>query len=268
MNDAPKTIFKFQPFSLQAVQNLKSHSVYFGSPLLFNDPFDCAISPRLKLSTDVDIGSIAARLASNAKTPQQIRNALNSVSQSQLRQTLIESAKIFIRDQRDDFNKIKGITCFSEHNDNMLMWSHYGGQHRGFCLEFRTEYEPFNKLRPVTYSPDIPEIDIARFMIDANYEDVFDLFCTKSIDWNYEYEWRALHVKAGTLFTYKADALKAIYFGAKMSDQDIDMICLILHGQNPNVELHRGHRSDTEFKIDFTEFFYTPLAKAKQAELT
>jgi len=267
MEDVPQTIFKYEPFSLRALQNLKCHSVYFGSPSSFNDPFDCALTPRIKEPSEVEVDAISARIISNPKSSEQIKQLLLFLPKSKIKEQLFQSAKNIISDQRNDFNNVKGVTCFSECNDNMLMWSHYGGQHKGFCLEFRTDFEPFTKLRQVKYSPTIPEVDMARFMIENDYEQLLNLFCTKSSDWEYEREWRAIHAKAGTIFTYDAAALKSIYFGAKMTDQDIDMICLILHGQNPDVQLHRGHRSDTKFNIEFTSFTYTPLAEAKRKGL-
>jgi hypothetical protein len=30
------------------------------------------------------------------------------------------------------------ITCFSEVNYNILMWSHYANNHKGICLKFKT----------------------------------------------------------------------------------------------------------------------------------
>lgn len=267
MDSIPQTIFKYEPLSLLALQNLKCHSVYFGSPSSFNDPYDCALIPRIKEPSEVEIDEISARMISNPKTPEQVKQLLLSLPKPKIRAQLIQTAENIIRDQRDNINKVKGVACFSECNDNMLMWSHYGGQHKGFCLEFRTDFEPLTKLRQVKYSQTIPEVDMAKFMIGNDYECLLDLFCTKSSDWGYEREWRALHAKAGTVFTYETESLKSIYFGAKMTDQDIDMICLILHGQNPDVTLHRGHRSDTEFKIEFTTFTYTPLAEAKRKGL-
>ena len=180
----------------------------------------------------------------------------------------MRSAVSIVEDQCSDFNTNKGISCFSECNDNMLMWSHYGGQHRGFCLEFRTNYEPFNKLRSVRYCEALPELDLKQFMLEENYEHVLELFCTKSSDWSYEREWRAIHAKAGTLFSYGGEALKAIYFGAKMSGQDIDLLCLILHGQIPTVELYRGRKSTSAFKIEFEKIdLYLPYAEAKKQGL-
>ncbi len=82
---------------------------------------------------------------------------------------------------------------------------------------------------------------------------------------------RVLHAEKGTLFTYEPAALRAIYFGAKMTEQDIDMICLILHCQNPDVDLYRGERSNSEFRIEFTRVGnasdYKPYAEAKRLGL-
>lgn len=36
----------------------------------------------------------------------------------------------------DKFFKNSYVTCFSETNDNFLMWSHYASSHKGVCLEF------------------------------------------------------------------------------------------------------------------------------------
>ena len=271
MDGKPKTIFKYEPFSLRSVQNLKCHSVYFNSPSSFNDPFDCAFKPRVKEPTDVEIDAITAKMLSDPLTPENVRKSLAALPKPQLRLQLIRIAEGIIEEQRHDFNNTKGVTCFAERNDNMLMWSHYGGQHKGFCLEFDTTLEPLTKLRRVSYSSDIPEVDITQFMLEGDYEPLLNLFCTKSIDWAYEREWRVLHADKGTVYTYKPDALRGIYFGAKMTRQDIDMICLILHCQNPDVELHRGARSESEFRIEFSRIGnasdYKPYAEARRLGL-
>ena len=267
MNDRPLTLFKYEPLSLQAIQNLKRQVVYFGSPSQFNDPFDCTLTPRFKGPTDIEASAVAAKLLSDRAAPPQMKVLLQSLPMPELKKQLLKSAQDLVQQQCEDFNNNKGISCFSEVNDNLLLWSHYGGQHRGFCLEFHTDQEPLTKLHRVTYASDIPEVDVARIMVHEDYRHVLDLFCTKSIDWSYEREWRVIHSKAGTAFTYEAIALKSIYFGAKMTDQDIDMLCLILHGQNPGVTLYRGHRSESSYKIDFEPFTYTSLADATKSRM-
>lgn len=53
----------------------------------------------------------------------------------------------------DKFLKNSYVTCFSEKNDNFLMWSHYSSKHSGICLEFTLEnkdmfpYEDFGSRK-------------------------------------------------------------------------------------------------------------------------
>jgi hypothetical protein len=261
MTLVPPTIFKYEPSSDQAIQNLKNQSLYFNSPLAFNDPFDCALSPLIKEPSEIEVNANIAKMTLMPTTSRSQRRAILSLSPSTAKERMIDDAKALVTNQCQNFNKTTGVTCFSEHYDNILMWSHYGEQHRGFCLAFDTSYEPLTKLRRVHYSDTIPSIDMMDFMIDDNFEPLFKLFCTKSIHWKYEGEWRSFHCKAGTVFPYKAQALKAIYFGARMTEENIDKICRILHDHNPDVGLYRGYRSNTKFKIEFEKFTYTPLSQ-------
>ncbi|MDO8813588.1 MAG: hypothetical protein Q7J38_16395 [Gallionella sp.] len=76
-----------------------------------------------------------------------------------------------------------------------------------------------------------------------------------------------MHEKAGTEFCYPAEALTGIYFGPDIDQQSIEIICLILAGQNENVRLWRGSRSTTEFQVLFEEFSYTSNLDAKRKGL-
>jgi len=185
----------------------------------------------------------------------------------ELKEQMVNAATNALRDAREKFLSDNGVTCFSERNDDLLMWSHYGGQYKGFCLEFRTKHEPFNKLRDVQYVPGMPTLHIDTVIVDKNYDQLLDLYCTKSDVWSYEQEWRGFHEKAGTLFSYKPEALKAVYFGPDIERQALEIVCLILAGQNSDVELWEGKRSETEFKTQFSFFTYTSHIEAKRKGL-
>jgi hypothetical protein len=149
-----------------------------------------------------------------------------------------------------------------------LMWSHYGGRYRGFCLEFRTKYKPFTQIQMVNYVEAIPAAKILPLVIDRDASEMFfKLYCTKSRAWEHEREWRGFHKKAGTLFTYEAGALKAVFFGPDIDRQSLEIVCLILGGQNPNVEFWLGKRSKEAFKIEFEKTEYTPFIVAKKRGL-
>ncbi len=44
-------------------------------------------------------------------------------------------------------NDTIGILCFTEKNDNLLMWSHYANSHKGFVLEFYPEHQFFDRRK-------------------------------------------------------------------------------------------------------------------------
>lgn len=266
MDSKPEIVFKYEAFTLRAIKNLKRQSVYFGSPKNFNDPYDSALCANVRDLTVDELPEALDALMNDSETPEQIKNILPHLPPAQQIEQLTAGIRNAVHNAREDYLNTRGVTCFSECNDNLLMWSHYGGHHRGFCLEFRTDREPFSceRLRQVKYSTSIPEIDPIRFLTSTDFEQIMELLCTKSADWAYEREWRAIHRDAGTVYTYEPDALKAIYFGPEIENQDRDMICLILNGQNPDVELYRGFRSESEFRVEFEKFHYTSLANARR----
>ncbi len=263
----PNSIFKYEGFTIQSLLNLKAQSVYFGSPRYFNDPYDCAITATIADPTSNELQRLLEFYMTDPIVPTKVKKQLAKLSPIELKTHFVNGATNALKNAREIFLNNNGVTCFSERNDDLLMWSNYGGRYKGFCFEFLTEYEPFNKLRKVQYVKKMPTVRINSFIIDKDSNQLIDLYCTKSESWAYEKEWRGLHKKAGTLFTYESKALKAVYFGPDIENQALEIVCLILAGQNPDVELWQGTRSDTEFKVQFTSFTYTSYIEAKRKGL-
>ncbi|MDO8813592.1 MAG: DUF2971 domain-containing protein [Gallionella sp.] len=148
----PSHLYKYEPLKTRALQNLKSQIIHFGSPLNFNDPYDCALTPNIKTPTDEDIESIRHAYLSNEKTHGERRKQLETLRVEQLREIFFRAAHDAITIETESFLKSRGIACFSESNEDLLMWSHYGGQYKGFCLEFSTSADLFTKIRKVRYA--------------------------------------------------------------------------------------------------------------------
>lgn len=150
------------------------------------------------------------------------------------------------------------------------MWSHYAGRAQGFCLEFDTAHEPFNqRLHKVSYPETIPSIKATSDLYRLGNESslIEKLFCTKSRDWAYEQEWRAIHHNKNTSYGYPAQSLTGVYFGTESTRASREIICLIIQGQNKNVRFYQGVRSTTEFKVEFSEIHYTSHREAKEKGL-
>lgn len=268
MVNRPATVYKYESFNIRSLLNLKAQSLYFGSPREFNDPYDCAINATVAAPSNEQIEIVKQHYLNDPGLTLEIKKQFESLPFDELKQQLINGANMFINDAREKFLTGRGVTCFSERNDDLLMWAHYGGQYKGFCLAFNTSKDPFTKLRQVQYVENIPQIDIVDFTINNNHNKLLDdLFCTKSTSWKYEKEWRAIHSVAGTLFGYEADALQGIYFGPDIDRQALEVVCLIIQGQNPDVKFFEGKRSITGFKVEFSPFTYTSLVEAKRKGL-
>lgn len=112
-----------------------------------------------------------------------------------------------------------GIFCLSESCNEMLMWSHYGQEHKGICIGFEKigrDLLPGEQFRKVSYSEKFPAVDILRGYISKRdyYKDlngglrvkasvafhdhnILRALSTKSPLWEYEKEWRLISKQSG-----------------------------------------------------------------------
>ena len=105
----PNRIFKYEALSTQILRNLKGQVLYFGSPQNFNDPYDCALNPRIKPISDEHVEEVRRHLIQEKLTDQR-RELLEGLSIESLRNILLRSATKTINGARDDFLNTKGVT--------------------------------------------------------------------------------------------------------------------------------------------------------------
>lgn len=233
--------------------------MWFGSPSTLNDPYDCLVPLRfaevsladcarlLRAKTDERWSRVAAdrRYVDSAGNPtERLRLEVATTGEN--------ATKSFARESYAS----RGVACFSEVPDSTLLWSHYGGGHRGICLEFDTTSPWLSKLHRVRYTDEIPEINLVDELIGENSK-VLDTLLTKASCWSYELEWRAIHQKANTVYCYGVDALTGVYLGAGLSEQELDLIAHILHGSP--CQLHRVTRGEASFRLQSKPVTYTPF---------
>jgi hypothetical protein len=260
----PPRLYKYESWSLQALENLKRQVIYFGSPRKFNDPYDCALLPNLEELTDLEVEQLRSVYLERPDIPHEARQQFTLLDTSSLKATLMRASRAGFEKTISEFLDNRGVACFSEKNDDLLMWSHYGGSYKGFCLEFDTQTAAFERVRQVTYTVKPPTLSVANVLPKNIPDDIVStLFCTKSESWAYEKEWRALHKTAGTSYCYESSVLTGVYFGPDIDPQSMDMVCLILRGQNEHVKFWRGERSTSEFKVKFSTFAYMTYLEGK-----
>lgn len=266
----PSRLYKYESFTAQALENLKNHSVYFAPPSGFNDPYDCAVSPSVKEPSDREVERIRNYYLEKADFPENVRTQFERLDVADLRDMLLRQGQSALDKAVKEFSSKRGITCFSERKDSLLMWGHYGGRFKGFCLEFRTDSLLLTKALKVRYAKEMPQVDLIPLLCSDDEDSdaaVTDLYCTKALDWHYEKEWRCIHDKAGTLYTYPAEALTGIFIGPDAAFASFEILALIIMNQNPSVQLWQGRRSKSEFSVEFEPVTYTPYLEAKRLGL-
>jgi hypothetical protein len=242
----PKRLYKYQPPSVQALTSLSAGKLWFSTPSKFNDPFDCALEASLATLSDQDCNAITRRLFPNMNIENP--HVLNTV-----RQQLSETIPQLVLEAR---NKVRGVCCFTEIVDDLLMWGHYADSHRGFCLEFDTTLEPITKAKPVNYSYSFPNLDIGK-IANGEHEQVLDLVLTKAACWQYEKEWRVLHEEGDKIFGYERKALTGVFFGARMPQEQRLMVASFL--SKTTTELYNMRLNKSHFKLEAEPLRFTPI---------
>lgn len=136
----------------------------------------------------------------------------------------------------EDIQKLKNSLCvcsFSKNNNSILMWSHYTDNHYGVCLEWDFDVEKYKgAFFEVQYSDEINVIDkvertnSGHLHLNINTNGKF--MNTKFKEWSYEEEIRMIRVEENPelkgLYGEFPGELVAIYFGIKVSTEDIELV--------------------------------------------
>lgn len=129
---------------------------------------------------------------------------------------------------------------------NTLMWSHYAGQHQGFCIKYKfspefmttTEERRTVRFRNIIYHPNSEPISISSDDMNTDIG-----LCTKREDWSYENEVRVIAYEPDIVGDYhpialdKSSKIDSIYFGYKCPQKHIETIRKIL-SHDPEIKFY------------------------------
>lgn len=119
---------------------LVKHEIYLSSASGFNDPFD--IAPAVKSNLTVEQVQSCWEVLSTDPWSKKLSNAqIAKILTAKERAIDFEKLKSDLNVQMlksaIDLKESVGVSCFTERADNLLLWSHYAGQHTGVCIEFK-----------------------------------------------------------------------------------------------------------------------------------
>lgn len=214
-----------------AIENLASNQLYFQHPKEYNDPYDSVIH-YYKEST------VKATIDKWMKRHGFTREKAIDVMEKEVKERIIKRDGDLLRVNcyGRDFLPLPLTCCFSDKNDNILMWSHYAKDHKGVCLRFKSKliegvpYLTVNskavRLHPINYDLKSPDPINYHNQIEEQGQ-ISKFLSTKSSDWIYESEYRMFLPKEmprKNLNEFKKEELEGVILGMKMNYFDASEI--------------------------------------------
>ncbi|MBF0594596.1 MAG: DUF2971 domain-containing protein [Candidatus Omnitrophica bacterium] len=258
-----------------AKQVLRTLKVRCSSPSVYNDPFDSQISIAHDLNgggAEELIRRLTGHICSYMKPLIQggdVEGAHNIVLTEIMKDEAFVADRLkafesFYRDINEkilEFAREDRVFCVSEINDNLLMWSHYANDHKGVVIKLRCVPEKNSALcaaKPVKYSSVMPVLRLEDLFLPEETlirKILNDFLLTKSIDWQYEQEWRVIlsSQEAGKEYDLRGifpEELAAIYFGCRVSNQDKSEILEVIRSAYKDVKVFQMEKDSKEFRLN------------------
>ncbi len=246
---------------------MSDNIIYFPSPSTFNDPFDCSVLLRPDLATRDQVVQYYYQHYKE-KQPLQKDSILRQLAKEDYRQKRHKNSDIVKQFNKEviELNKTTGIFSLTPSYNSLLMWSHYAGSHKGFCigfnayrlLSFTSEYLHKKKglsiaLFKVLYSSGYPIIN--PFALEQT--DKLPNITTKSDIWSYEQEYRLILLnKANHEVELPKDVIRRVILGCQISLRDRDEIVAILKKGNDTVHLYQAKQLEDKYGLGFEYINY------------
>ena len=237
-------------------QSLRENYLWFADPLEFNDPYDC----NMEVDCDCNYEEVLRYLRETNKS--QGYNMSDKLLKIKAKKLVDDPAEMELLSKKSDMDTVSklGVCCFSQRDDNLLMWSHYGDKHKGVCLTFDIT-EDKNLFGKQLFNLEYPSIyPKHRFPADAGkFLALRFLIATKSRDWEYEDEIRVVRDDTNPPFRGKVPfnkkSLVGIKFGYKCPLEERTRIntLLIRIGGYDHVKFYTANLKKKAFGIEIQE---------------
>jgi len=265
-----------------ALKTLKSGTLRYSNPTVFNDPLDCSELlfnfkiPKKELTTSFEQAAWEKEIIRDIiKTrhglswEEYFNPLIPTIDLNSFNGSLDKKQKtaLFQNLTRNEFSKEViekyRVTCFSKEyysKTSFLMWSHYAESHKGICLEFNNKKETdLNKLKKFTpvnvqYKSELPKI-YSQVDFELN-----NWLWIKSLLFKYEDEVRIIRklkkAQIGSNFAFSKNYLTKIIFGYNTSDKTIQSIKNILQNnyEISNIDFEKMYIDEKSWQLTKNKF--------------
>lgn len=229
----PKHLYRYRCYGKEWEGELFKGNIYMAPPIELNDPFDSSLYIN-KESLEKHVYNLLPKARLNF-------DEIFAQTYNDMYRKIFDSFKVDSR-----------IACFSANRKSILMWSHYGIRHEGYCIEYDTSKLNYNKylILPVLYKK--LRYDAAEFLNMLSEDCIIKPFIHKSNIWNYEDEWRIISSKeyfnesVGNYYSVP-EAISAIYLGVNSYKRDPAKI--IEWAREQDIPIYKYRVSKTQYAL-------------------
>jgi hypothetical protein len=268
----PKTLYKYRSWDDKYHRHMLWHNeIYFASPKDFNDPFDSQILlqyERMTFSEQVDYYANALLAQTPGLEPEEARSKAEKAiaEESRDKSEGLRIGRLAQQRLRDAW----GVFTATTEPANILLWSHYASEHKGFCVGLDTarvdglmgdlrEKRQLTALAVrVEYCVKYPAL-VPNKLSDKEY--FRGQFGIKYHDWKYEREWRLLlcHNRLKTFertVSLDPQTISEVILGCAIPPSDEDEIKAVLRMREHKPKLFRAVKKELEFGLDIVPIDY------------
>lgn len=210
----------------------EKNQIYIPSLNQVNDPFE--------LSLNVDF----------------FNGKLKYIDEARISFDAYKKCQVLFEDELEKIELMKdrcAAFSLSEEKDNILLWSYYANNHRGYCVEYDAS-EIFDQFMmnvlPVRYQYDMVRLFSMNPRVpEAQWQLAYLIFTTKAECWKHEKEWRIIktvHEKESHYLEFPRPT--AVYLGCAVEmdfQKDIIATC-----SNQKVPVFQMKKSRNQYKLN------------------
>lgn len=276
LKDLPEYLYKFRVFEDPNHKRiLTDNEIFLPSPKRFNDPFDSTIPVRYDQGSREEIINhwvSHLKITRPGLSPQEMEAEATRLFESGRFRTP-QSMEDIARISRERVYGTVGVFSLTANYENILLWSHYADKHRGFCIGFdarKLYLFCINYLknlesrslrgnqsiifRDVRYTRNYPFINAYRTELN---ERTLTQLLTKSIDWEYEHEYRIVWFYGPDMkLIIDNDIVNKVILGCQMDKRGQEEMISVLRKRSDRIPLFRAKKKIDSFRLDFEEIIY------------
>ncbi|HYL76118.1 MAG TPA: DUF2971 domain-containing protein [Bryobacteraceae bacterium] len=255
------SLYHYQDFDLKSSDDhagrlrdiLKNHRIWCSNPANFNDPWDGKpyFDPAFLDDPEVRAFTAEAIISTRKGGPELGHIDYKLRTDPKFLKAALHQFSV----QMFDFIASRwGVFCLSPNPSLTLMWSHYGRNHKGICLEFNVPNTKFRGALEVQYQKEYP-----KFLLHAPGS-YLSMLLTKSDDWMYEQEFRLLCprftdvkesplIMDGNYLNIGASDLTSIILGCQVTDEAALTIQDLVQQYSPHVKVRQARRALNKYHL-------------------